>query len=42
MISMRNALVHNYDDIRLPWVWATVKNDLPILLKTLEPLLMKD
>jgi uncharacterized protein with HEPN domain len=38
MISMRNALVHDYDDIRLPWVWATVKNDLPGLLATLEHL----
>jgi uncharacterized protein with HEPN domain len=36
MISMRNALVHDYDDIRLPWVWATVKNDLPGLLTILE------
>ena len=38
MISMRNALVHDYDDIRLPWVWVTVKNDLPGLLLILEPL----
>lgn len=36
MISMRNALVHDYDDIRLPWVWSTIKNDLPGLLQILE------
>lgn len=42
MISMRNALVHDYDDIRLPWVWATVKNDLPDLLTILEPLVAKE
>ena len=36
MISMRNALVHDYDDIRLPWVWSTVINDLPGLLEILE------
>jgi uncharacterized protein with HEPN domain len=39
MISMRNALVHDYDDIRLPWVWATVQDDLPELLAVLEPLI---
>jgi uncharacterized protein with HEPN domain len=42
MISMRNALVHDYDDVRLQWVWATVKEDLPGLLTTLEPLLTKN
>ncbi len=39
MISMRNALVHDYDDIRLMWVWATVRDDFPGLLAVLEPLL---
>jgi len=36
---MRNAIIHDYDDVRLPWVWSTVKNDLPGLLLTIEPIL---
>ena len=39
MISMRNAIVHDYDDVRLPWIWATVRDDLPPLLTTLAPML---
>ncbi len=39
MIALRNALVHDYDDIRLPWVWATVKQDLAPLLASCRLLL---
>jgi uncharacterized protein with HEPN domain len=38
IISMRNMLVHNYDEINLPVVWDTIINDLPYLIAALEPL----
>ena len=38
IIGMRNRLVHVYFDIDLRLVWDTVRNDLPILIGQLEPL----
>jgi uncharacterized protein with HEPN domain len=38
IIAMRNALIHDYDDISLKHVWDSVHFDLPILLQTIEPI----
>jgi uncharacterized protein with HEPN domain len=38
MIAMRNILIHQYDNVDLPIVWDTVKNDLPTIIATLEPI----
>src|SRR5437899_288322 len=34
--AMRNAVIHQYDDVDLDQVWNTVQNDLPILIYELE------
>jgi len=39
IIGMRNVLVHGYFDIDTALVWATVKNDLPILKVAIERML---
>lgn len=39
MISMRNMMIHEYDDIDLPLVWETVRMSLPTLVKSLEKIL---
>ncbi len=39
IIGMRNRLVHAYFDINLDILWKTVKEDLPLLLTTLESLM---
>lgn len=36
MISMRNLIVHEYDDIDLPILWDTATRDLPNLIAILE------
>jgi len=36
MVSMRNIMIHEYDDIDLVIVWETVQNDLPSLVESLE------
>lgn len=38
VIGMRNRLVHEYFRINLNAVWDTIKNDLPELINTIEPL----
>ncbi len=38
MIAMRNLLIHEYDNVDLPIVWDTVKNDLPIIIAALAPI----
>ena len=38
IVGMRNWLIHAYDDVDLEIVWGTVRNDLPRLIATLEPL----
>lgn len=37
--GMRHRLIHGYADVRLTVVWAVVKDRLPGLLETLEPIL---
>ena len=36
MISMRNILIHRYDDIDMLIIWDTVHNDIPPLIAALE------
>jgi len=38
MIGMRNAMIHEYDDVDLSIVWDTVQSDLPVLIRVIEPL----
>lgn len=35
-ISMRNFLIHGYDDVDLKVVWKTVQEDIPLLKNSLE------
>ena len=35
---MRNRLVHAYFDVDLRLVWDTARDDLPVLIARLEPL----
>ena len=42
MISMRNMLIHEYDDVDYRIVWETVVNDLPPLVSALEKRLETD
>lgn len=39
MVSMRNVMIHEYDDVDLVIVWETIKNDLPQLVELLEKIL---
>ena len=39
MTGMRNLMIHEYDDIDIAIVWETVKNDLPLLIDSLEKIL---
>jgi uncharacterized protein with HEPN domain len=39
MVSMRNVLIHDYDDVDFDIVWDTVQNDLPKLVSALEKIL---
>ena len=36
IISMRNRLIHGYDDVDLVIVWESIQNDLPPLIAELE------
>jgi uncharacterized protein with HEPN domain len=36
MMNMRNVLINEYDDVDLPIVWDTVRNDLPPLIAELK------
>jgi len=38
-VSMRNKLIHEYDDIDLRIIWNTVKNDLPELKNKIEEII---
>lgn len=42
MVSMRNIMIHEYEDVDLSIVWDTVQNDLPPLVSLLEPLIPKE
>ncbi len=35
-ISMRNFLIHGYDDIDLTVVWKTIQEDLPLVKQSLQ------
>jgi len=35
--NLRNILVHDYDDVRIPRVWMIVTRDIPALIAVLEP-----
>ena len=39
MTSMRNIMIHEYDDVDFNIVWDTVRNDLPNLVTELEKFL---
>lgn len=41
MISMRNVMIHEYDDVDIVVVWQTVHNDLPPLVDSIEKMLQK-
>jgi uncharacterized protein with HEPN domain len=40
--GMRDKLIHEYNDVDLEEVWATVTRDIPRLLKQIEPLIRPD
>jgi len=39
--GMRDRLIHGYDEIRHDVLWNTVQQDLPVLLATVEQMLME-
>ena len=39
MISMRNRLIHEYFHIDVGKVWDTLQNDIPPLIRLIEPLI---
>ena len=39
MIGMRNAIIHEYDDIDMVIVWDTAKKDIPALISAIEKVL---
>ena len=41
-IAMRNRLIHAYFDIELDTLWRTVEEELPLLVRQLQPLLKQD
>jgi uncharacterized protein with HEPN domain len=42
VVGMRNRLIHDYFDINLDILWATVQDSLPPLVKSLESALTED
>ncbi len=40
-ISMRNFLIHGYDEIELNIVWKTIQENLPLLQESVEQILSK-
>jgi uncharacterized protein with HEPN domain len=41
IIGMRNRLIHGYFDVNVKLVWNTVKNNLPVLNKSLKEIINK-
>lgn len=39
IIGMRHKIVHNYRDLRRDILWSTAQDDLPDLIRLLEPLI---
>lgn len=37
MTGMRNRIIHEYSRVNWGTIWDTVKNDLPTLIRSLEP-----
>ena len=37
MVGMRNRIIHEYSKVNWGTIWDTVKNDLPTLIRSLEP-----
>ncbi len=42
IVAMRNRLVHAYFNINLDIVWQTVRQDLPVLIASLEEILRSE
>lgn len=42
VVGMRNRLIHAYFDINLDILWATVQDNLPSLIRSLESALTRD
>ena len=42
MISMRNHIIHEYDEVDLEIVWDTVQKDVPRLISLVKPLVPSD
>lgn len=41
-VSMRNILVHDYDNVDLEELWKTIKVDLPILKEMVSKILLEE
>lgn len=39
MTGMRNAMIHEYDDVDMVIVWETVKKDIPALVIAIEKII---
>lgn len=42
IIGMRNRLIHEYFRVNVDAVWDTIHDDLPILIRQIEPLVPKE
>jgi uncharacterized protein with HEPN domain len=42
IVGMRNALMKDYDDVRLDIVWEVIQTDLPALVSLIAPLIPPD
>jgi uncharacterized protein with HEPN domain len=38
--NLRNVIVHEYDDVRLPRIWMVVTRDIPALVAVLDPIVL--
>lgn len=41
IVGTRNIVIHDYSDINLDTIWATVKKDLPTLRRAVRQIIMK-
>lgn len=41
IIGMRNIIIHDYSEIKMPRIWEVVEQDLPPLRKTIETMLQE-
>jgi uncharacterized protein with HEPN domain len=42
MVGTRNRIIHEYSRVNWGTIWDTVKNDLPTLVRSLDPLIPPD